>query len=171
MTVNLCSTTWGQAVMAAVVNPPKKGESSYELYRRERTDVLDQLKKNAEFISELINSIDGIRCSTVMGFLYVCRVFLVYQLSIFSALYAFPCIEIPQRAIEHAKFKNIEPDTFYCLELIESTGICAVPGNSFKQQRDTYHLRLTILASMDQMKEAMEKFRTFHLSFLRRWQT
>ncbi len=84
-------------------------------------------------------------------------------------MYAFPRIEIPTKAIEYAKSENMEPDTFYCLQLLEKTGICVVPGSSFKQQPRTYHLRTTILPSTDQIKDMVEKFRTFHMSFLREW--
>ena len=63
----LCSTSWGQAVMGAIINPPKEGEQSYELYKKERTDVLNRLKEKANLVSELFNSIEGFQCNTVMG--------------------------------------------------------------------------------------------------------
>lgn len=63
----LCSTAWGQAVMGAIISPPKEGEPSYELYKKERTDVVSRLKQKAELVSELFNSIEGVRCNAVMG--------------------------------------------------------------------------------------------------------
>jgi alanine transaminase len=84
-------------------------------------------------------------------------------------MYAFPRIELPAKAIAHAKSKNMAPDAFYCFQLLEKTGICVVPGSGFKQQPGTYHLRTTILPPIDQMKAMVERFRTFHLSFLREW--
>lgn len=64
----LCSTSWGQAVMGAIINPPKPGEQSYELYQKERSDVMQRLKDKANLVSELFNSIEGFKCNDVMGF-------------------------------------------------------------------------------------------------------
>lgn len=148
----LCSTSWGQAVMGAIINPPKPGEQSYELYQKERSEVMQRLKDKANLVSELFNSIEGFKCNDVMG-----------------AMYAFPRIELPLKAIEHAKSKNMAPDAFYCFQLLEKTGICVVPGSGFKQQPGTYHLRTTILPPVDQMKDMVERFRRFHLEFLCEW--
>ncbi len=63
----LCSTAWGQAVMAAIINPPKEGEPSYELYKKERAAVFNRLKEKADLVSQLFNSVEGVRCNTVMG--------------------------------------------------------------------------------------------------------
>ena len=84
-------------------------------------------------------------------------------------MYAFPQIKIPQKAIDHAKSKNMAPDAFYCFQLLEKTGVCVVPGSGFKQRPGTYHLRTTILPPTDQMKAMVESFRAFHMSFLREW--
>lgn len=40
----LCPTTLGQSAMDVVVNPPQKGEPSYDLFIKEKTAVLDSLK-------------------------------------------------------------------------------------------------------------------------------
>jgi len=40
-----------------------------------------------------------------------------------GAMYAFPKIEIPERAIAKAHSLGLEPDTFYALSLLEATGI------------------------------------------------
>jgi alanine transaminase len=84
-------------------------------------------------------------------------------------MYAFPRIEIPEKAIEYAKSKKMAPDAFYCFQLLEKTGICVVPGSGFKQRPGTHHLRTTILPPIDQMKDVVEKFRVFHTEFLREW--
>jgi len=152
ISASLCSTSWGQTVMEAIINPPKQGEPSYELYKKERSEVFNRLKQKADLVSQLFNSIEGVRCNAVMG-----------------AMYAFPRIEIPDRAIEYAKSKNMAPDAFYCFQLLEKTGICVVPGSGFKQRAGTYHFRTTILPPVDQMKDMVEKFQAFHIEFLREW--
>jgi alanine transaminase len=63
----------------------------------------------------------------------------------------------------------MEPDMFYCLQLVEQTGICVVPGSGFHQRTGTYHFRTTILPPVDQIKSLLEKFEKFHLAFLKKW--
>jgi len=58
---------------------------------------------------------------------------------------------------------------FYCLELLEQTGICVVPGSGFHQRPGTYHFRTTILPPVDQIKSLLSRFETFHLNFLNKW--
>lgn len=36
---------------------------------------------------------------------------------------------------------NMAPDMFYCMKLLEETGICVVPGSGFGQREGTYHFR------------------------------
>lgn len=40
-----------------------------------------------------------------------------------GAMFAFPRIEIPVLAQEEAREKGMEPDEFYCLQMLEETGI------------------------------------------------
>ena len=59
-----------QAVMDCVVNPPRKGEPSYELFIKEKTAVLNSLAERARMISNMFNSIVGIKCNAVQGAMY-----------------------------------------------------------------------------------------------------
>lgn len=86
ISAKLCSTVLGQAVMDCVVNPPRKGDPSYELWNKEKTAVLESLKTRAEMVSEAYNKIEGVSCNPVTG-----------------AMYAFPQIHLPKKAIEKAK--------------------------------------------------------------------
>lgn len=36
---------------------------------------------------------------------------------------------------------KMAPDMFYCMKLLEETGICVVPGSGFGQREGTYHFR------------------------------
>jgi len=149
---NLCSNVLGQVCMFGVVSPPNENEESYELYMREKNQVLSGLKERALLVSEILNKIEGVTCNHVEG-----------------AMYAFPKIEIPQKAIEHAKSLDLEPDMFYCLELLNSTGICVIPGSGFLQKSGTYHFRTTILPPTDQIKTLLLSFEKFHLEFMKKW--
>lgn len=72
--------------MDCVVNPPKKGDPSYEQWLKEKNDVLGSLKERAQLVTNAYNAIDGISINEVQG-----------------AMYAFPKIELPQKAIDLAK--------------------------------------------------------------------
>lgn len=43
--------------------------------------------------------------------------------------------------------KGQAPDMFYCMKLLEDTGICLVPGSGFGQRDGTYHFRCVCLSS------------------------
>lgn len=101
----LCPTTMGQAAIDVVVNPPKKGESSYEQWHNEKMNILNSLKERAKLVADTFNSFDGVTCNTVQG-----------------ALYAFPQFRFPSKAIEAAKQAGQPADTFYALQLLEETG-------------------------------------------------
>jgi hypothetical protein len=57
--------------MAAIINPPKEGEPSYEQYKKERSTVVNRLKEKADLVSQLFNSVEGVRCNTVMGLVII----------------------------------------------------------------------------------------------------
>lgn len=149
----LCPTVLGQAVMDCVVAPPKEGEPSYPLWKKERESVLKALNERAKMVANTFNSIPGISCNTVQG-----------------AMYAFPQIKLPPKAIEAAKAKGQAPDAYYAFQLLERTGICIVPGSGFGQKPGTFHFRTTILPMTDKLKEMLEGFRKFHEEFVKEHQ-
>jgi len=153
ISAKLCPTVLGQATMDCVVNPPVAGEPSYELYIQEKQAILDSLAQRASSIAKVFNSIPGIKCNSVQG-----------------AMYAFPQIQIPEKAIAKAKSLGQAPDVFYAFQLLEQTGICCVPGSGFGQRPGTYHFRTTILPQPEKLEVMLEKFRSFQESFMREYQ-
>lgn len=148
----LCSTVSGQAAMDVVVNPPKPGEPSYENFKKEKDYVLGDLKVKARLTSKLLNAIEGITCNEVAG-----------------AMYAFPRIHLPPRALKEAESRGVPADVLYCSELLEATGICVVPGSGFKQRPDTYHFRMTILPPVEELESLLSLLASFHLSFMKQY--
>ena len=55
------------------------------------------------------------------------------------------------QAVQAAQKEGKSPDTFYCLNLLEDTGILTVPGSGFGQEEGTLHLRTTILPQVRSM--------------------
>lgn len=142
--INLCSPVIGQILVDCMVNPPREGSPSYPLFKKQQDGIFATLQKRAMSLHETFESLEGFSCQKPMG-----------------AMYLFPTIELPEKAIEAAKKDDKAPDAFYCRQLLEKTGICVVPGSGFGQKEGTVHFRTTFLAPGDfgeRMKSFHEKF-------------
>ncbi|HOJ86029.1 MAG TPA: aminotransferase class I/II-fold pyridoxal phosphate-dependent enzyme [Elusimicrobiales bacterium] len=154
--IGLCSNTAGQIVTYAMVNPPQKQEESYETYMKEKNSILGELKKKAEILGEELNKIKGMSLKFPYG-----------------AMYAFVKIDLPEaKNIKNMSKKEMaeyesKRDFNYCLELLEETGICVVPGSGFGQKPHTYHFRTTFLPPADEIKELVKKLKKFHENYLK----
>lgn len=89
------------------------------------------------------NSCRNVVCNFTEGNLCICgtpqrfssQLWFESQGNFFSgAMYSFPQIRLPPKAIEAAKRAGKVPDVFYCLRLLEATGISTVPGSGFGQK-------------------------------------
>ncbi|XP_078542679.1 alanine aminotransferase 2 isoform X3 [Lissotriton helveticus] len=148
VSVRLCPPAIGQALLDVIMNPPQPGDPSYEQFVAERKTVLSNLAEKASLTEEILNKAPGIRCNPVQG-----------------AMYSFPKIEIPEKAVKLAEAQGQAPDMFFCMKLLEHTGICVVPGSGFGQRDGTYHFRMTILPPKEKLKTLLEKLKDFHAKF------
>lgn len=135
-------------MIGLMVNPPKEGDDSYNNYIKEKNNILNSLRNRAELVSNKLNNIENMSSQFVQG-----------------ALYAFPTIKLPEKAIFEAQNKGMDPDSFYCYELLKDTGICTVPGSGFMQRKHTYHLRTTLLPPEDVLDRVLNDMETFHKKF------
>lgn len=152
LSAKLCPSVSGQTAMEVVVNPPKAGEPSFDQFEKEKKHVLGDLALKAKMTTETLNSIEGVCCNEVMG-----------------AMYAFPRVALPQKAIDEAEKRGQKPDFFYCHTLLDETGICVVPGSGFGQKPGTYHFRMTILPTVDELQQLLARFKDFHVNFVKRF--
>ncbi|XP_064189975.1 alanine aminotransferase 2-like isoform X2 [Anguilla rostrata] len=152
VSVRLCPPVPGQALLDLVVNPPELGEPSYATFMKERTATLDELALKARLTEQALNAVPGISCNPVQG-----------------AMYSFPRIALPERAIREAEETGQAPDMFYCMKLLEETGICLVPGSGFGQRDGTFHFRMTILPPTEKLQIVLAKVKEFHQSFTQRY--
>lgn len=142
--INLCSPVIGQVLVDCMVNPPREGDVSYELFRKQQDGIAKTLHDRAMALHRTFESLEGFSCQKPMG-----------------AMYLFPTIHLPDRAVAAAKEAGKAPDAFYCMALLDKTGICVVPGSGFGQREGTVHFRTTFLAPGDfgeRMKGFHEKF-------------
>lgn len=62
VSIMLCPPVIGQCLVELMVNPPKKGEPSYELYAKEYTGISDGLHKRALALYEAFKQMEGVEC-------------------------------------------------------------------------------------------------------------
>mmetsp|Transcript_20448 Transcript_20448/g.28531 ORF Transcript_20448/g.28531 Transcript_20448/m.28531 type:complete len:513 (+) Transcript_20448:273-1811(+) len=150
--VTLCSNIDGQIMMALIVDPPKEGGDAHAQYLKEGEEILASLKHRSSLLVKTLNDLEGVNCNPVEG-----------------ALYAFPQITLPTKAIAAAKKAGKAPDVFYCLELLDNTGILVVPGSGFGQAEGTFHFRTTILPPPEKIMQVSKLLAKFHGDFMAKY--
>ena len=148
--INLSPNVVGQAMMSLMVNPPAMGTPARAGLEAEKAAILASLRKRAHMMTDGFNSLEGVTCNFTEG-----------------AMYSFPQLHLPAKAIAAAKAAGKAPDVFYCLRLVEATGISTVPGSGFGQEEGTFHMRTTILPSEEKMKDVVERLQKFHAAFMK----
>jgi aspartate/methionine/tyrosine aminotransferase len=147
---DLCSGVVGQVMTSLMLRPPEQGDESSELFEKENSAIFNGLKERSKKLVDGLNSIPGISCVPAEG-----------------AMYAFPSIQIPQKAFEAAKEHGTTPDNLYALSLLEETGICVVPASGFGQKKGRVGFRTTFLHP-DTLK-AIELFAEHHEKFVKQY--
>ena len=99
-----------------------------------------------------LNSIPGVSCQPAEG-----------------AMYAFPSVELPPKAIAHALATGTSPDNLYALSLLEQTGICVVPASGFGQKKGRAGFRTTFLPPEETIVRAVDMFKQHHEKFCARY--
>lgn len=150
ISVGLCPPLSGQIGVDCMVRPPRPNDESYPLWKQETDTIHAALAQRTKIMAERLNKLPGVSCVDSPG-----------------ALYLYPQIHLPAKAIEAAKAAGKEPDAFYALALLDETGICVVPGSGFGQKEGEYHYRLTCLCpGVEGYVGALERF---HLQFIQKY--
>lgn len=148
----LCPSTLGQTVIDCVAHEPQPGEPSYELFHKEKTQILQSLEQRAKMVADTFNKMEGFTCNVVQG-----------------AMYAFPQFKLSAKAIAAAEKAGQKPDFFYAYQLLEDTGICIIPGSGFGQKPGTWHFRTTILPQTKLLAQMLDSFQQFHAKFTKQY--
>ncbi|KAK5105715.1 hypothetical protein LTR62_002350 [Meristemomyces frigidus] len=146
VSIMLCPPVIGQALVDCMVAPPKTGEPSYPLYEKEYNHIFTSLRQRANALYTAFQKMEGVTCNSPAG-----------------SMYLFPSIHLPAKAIAKAKEEGRGADEYYCLRLLEATGICIVPGSGFGQREGTLHFRTTFLAPGT---EWVGRITEFHQKFM-----
>ena len=151
--ISLSPNVPAQIFMGVMLHPPQPGDISYDKFVRESTGILESLRRRARIMTDGFNSCRNVVCNFTEG-----------------AMYSFPQIRLPPRALEAAKQAAKVPDVFYCLKLLEATGISTVPGSGFGQREGVFHLRTTILPDEEDMPAIMDSFKKFNDEFMEQYE-
>lgn len=157
--INLCANIAGQLTTYLMVNPPKPESESYPLYLKERTEILNNLHQRARVLAEELNSLPGVHLHTPQGSMYI---FVRFDLPHAKNL------DLHSQSVEEIVKYHADRNNKYCLELLNETGICTVPGTGFGQVHGTYHFRLAFLPPLSEIQELTVKIKDFHLRYLKK---
>jgi alanine transaminase len=84
---------------------------------------------NIQVLTDAMNKLEGVTCNKAEG-----------------AMYVFPRLHLPERAMKAAGAVGMLADVFYARRLLDSTGIVMVPGSGFGQvcwnilSRSSFHV-------------------------------
>lgn len=62
VSISLCAPVIGQCLVELMVNPPKSGEPSYELYKQEYDGIFAGLQKRATALYDAFQKMEGVEC-------------------------------------------------------------------------------------------------------------
>ena len=121
--ITLCPPVTGQVGVDLLVDPPKPGEPSYELFEKETSITHQSLLDRSAYMSEKFNALEGMSCQKAEG-----------------AMYLFPSIEMPEKALQEAEKRGKPADVMYALDMLGecSSGFvkCVCPrGSKFAHPR------------------------------------
>lgn len=150
LSIMLCPSVIGQCLVSLMVNPPQKGDPSHEQFMEESLTILEDMKSRAQALHRIFSKERGFGCNVPEG-----------------SMYLFPSLEIPPQAAQAAALEGRSPDEFYCLKLLEATGVCVVPGSGFGQMEGSFHFRTTFLAPG---AEWADRIIGFHRRFMDQYQ-
>jgi hypothetical protein len=141
--ISLCPNIAGQVVVDLMVRPPKPGDDSHDQFQRETQATFESLKKRAGLLATALNQLEGsVSAETAATATATLNVLLAATLHAHwvytmgagvtcnpaeGAMYLFPRIRLPQRAIDEAKRLCKAPDVFYCFALLDATGTLPLP--------------------------------------------
>lgn len=143
--VSLCSNTPGQVMTGLMVNPPHEGDVSHRNYTSESNTILESLQRRAEMVADALDSLEGVSCPRSDG-----------------SLYAFPRIVLPPRFVAEAENQGLPADEWYCIKLVDATGVVVVPGSGFGQRNGTWHFRTTFLPPESKIDGVLDRLKKFH---------
>ncbi|XP_054023507.1 alanine aminotransferase 1-like [Dryobates pubescens] len=79
---------------------------------------------------------------------------------------ACPRLRLPPRALRQAQELGLEPDVFFCQQLLEATGVLLAPGSEFGQPEGTQHVVVSLLPSATTLVQVLLALTHFYATFI-----
>ncbi|XP_054241392.1 alanine aminotransferase 1-like [Indicator indicator] len=79
---------------------------------------------------------------------------------------ACPRLQLPPRALRQAQELGLEPDVFFCQQLLGATGVLLAPGSEFGQPSGTQHVVVSLLPPAATLKRILLALTHFHATFI-----
>ncbi|KAG2458363.1 ALAT2 aminotransferase, partial [Polypterus senegalus] len=114
----------GQIVLDILMKPPQPGEPSYENFNKEKTFIMNTLARNSKLAVQTINALPGLRCNPIQ-----------------ASMFCYTRIELPSKALGQCKVLDLYPSLFYCMQLLDETGIVLDPGTGFGENDGRDYIR------------------------------
>lgn len=140
----------GQIALDGMVDPPRPGDASYDLYKQEVSSRLNTLRLNMSRAVNFMNDLSGFTCSSVQ-----------------SGIYIYPHLSLPHTP--HTQSAGL----WYCRRLLEDQGVCVGFNECRNKDHTNSHtccyLRLCVMMSSDELENFLCRLQTFHLQFLKEY--
>ncbi|KAM9308495.1 alanine aminotransferase 2-like [Gastrophryne carolinensis] len=140
----------GVLALEVLMDPPRPGDPSYHTFMQEKRQLLSDWLEKSRVAVETLNRAPGIHCHPIQ-----------------AAPYAYTRIHIPDRAIRQAQGRGLVPDVFFCHLLLEESGIVLGDGSSFGQAEGTYHVRISLMQPLEELRSTLNDIIAFHRKFTR----
>ncbi|UYV81390.1 GPT2 [Cordylochernes scorpioides] len=130
-----------QVITFCITYHPQPDEPSHARFCQERASILRGLGQRADLCYDKLNST------------------YIFSISSSSVDLSFLC----------GQERGLTPDELYTLEMLETCGVCVLPGYLFGQRENTFHFRLTFLPQEPQLRIILERIVQFHGSFMEKY--
>lgn len=75
--VSLCPNVQGQIMVDLMVNPPKPGDPSYDLYKKEVDEIFESLRRRSRKLCDVFNNLEYMECNDaqviIRFFIFCCK--------------------------------------------------------------------------------------------------
>ncbi|XP_068017218.1 alanine aminotransferase 2-like isoform X2 [Melanerpes formicivorus] len=137
----------GRILLDILMGPPDKGDPIQQALE-EQQRLCHHLAQQWQLLQEVLAQ-GSLRCQPGQGGARAC-----------------PRLQLPPRALRQAQELGLEPDVFFCQQLLEATGVLLAPGSEFGQAEGTQHVVVSLLPPAATLKSVLLALTHFHTTFI-----
>ncbi|XP_064010526.1 alanine aminotransferase 1-like [Pogoniulus pusillus] len=138
----------GRILLDILMDPPDKGDPIQQALEEQRQGLCRHLAHQWQLLQEVLGQ-GSLCCQPGQGGARAC-----------------PRLQLPPRALRQAQELGLEPDVFFCQQLLEATGVLLAPGSEFGQPEGTYHVVVSLLPPAPTLERVLLALTHFHATFI-----